>query len=48
LHTEVGDAGLEHLKSLTQLRFLVLSGTKVSDTGVQRLQQALPQCEIVH
>ena len=45
--TAVGNAGLEHLKGLTQLRDLTLSGTKVSDAGVMKLQQALPNCQIL-
>jgi hypothetical protein len=44
----VTDAGLEHLKGLTQLAQLALMGTDVTDAGVKKLQQALPNCEISH
>jgi len=33
---------------LTQLQGLYLDGTKVSDKGVEDLQQALPNCSIIH
>ena len=46
--TKVSDAGLEHLKGLTQLQQLDLNGTKVTDAGVKKLQQALPNCRIEH
>ena len=44
----ITDAGLEHLKGLTKLRSLRLSGTKVTHEGVNKLQQALPNCKIAH
>ncbi len=59
-HTQVSDAGLVHLEGLTRLQSLYLVGTvvnswgrdsvgtKVTDEGVTRLQQALPQCKIFH
>ena len=47
--TQVTDAGLEHLKVLTQLQHLTLGpGTRVTDEGVKKLQEALPDCEIRH
>ena len=39
--TGITDAGLDHLRPLKQLRFLVLRRTKVTNGGVQRLQQDL-------
>ena len=44
--TEITDAGLEHLNGLKQLRFLNLTDTHVTDAGVAKLQQALPNCKI--
>jgi tRNA A-37 threonylcarbamoyl transferase component Bud32 len=36
--TEVGDAGLEHLKGLKVLGILLLSGTNVTDNGLKHLK----------
>ena len=36
--TKVSDAGLEHLKGLTNLRFLFLDETKVTDAGLEHLK----------
>ena len=44
--SEVTDAGLVHLKGLSNLQDLDLGGTKVTDAGVKKLQQALPKCKI--
>ena len=46
--TNVTDAGLKHLEGLTGLAELNLYGTQVTDEGVNKLQQALPNCEIIH
>jgi Leucine Rich repeat len=47
--TQVTDAGLEYLKGLTCLKTeLDLSFTQVTDAGVAKLQQALPNCNIIH
>ena len=45
--TNLDDAGLEHLKSLVQLKELTLSVTLVSDQAVARLQSVLPKCRMV-
>jgi hypothetical protein len=37
-----------NLKGLTQLQILDLQRTKVTDAGVAKLQQALPNCKIYH
>jgi internalin A len=45
--TKVSDAGLVHLKGLTGLKMLELLDTPVTEDGVNDLQQALPNCEIL-
>jgi hypothetical protein len=40
------DASLKHLRALTALRELDLTGTKVSAEGIATLQKDLPQCHI--
>ena len=44
--TQITDAGLEHLRGLTQLRTVDLRNTQVTDKGVNELKKALPNCEI--
>ncbi len=44
----VADDGVKHLQGLTTMKWLDLSGTAVTDEGINKLQQALPECEIVH
>jgi hypothetical protein len=44
--TQVTDAGLVHLQGLTSLRELRLARTQVTNGGVTRLRQALPNCQI--
>jgi hypothetical protein len=44
--TQIGDAGLEHLKALNNLRFVRLNHTKISDVGLAELKKALPNCRI--
>lgn len=46
--TQVTDAGLEHLKGLARLRSLDVSARHVTDAGVKGLQNALPNCNIIH
>lgn len=45
----VSDAGLEHLYGLRELRILRVTVDKwrLTEAGVSKLQQALPQCEVV-
>ncbi len=41
------DRGLAHLMGLTQLQYLILEGcVRVTEAGVKKLQQALPNCKI--
>jgi hypothetical protein len=42
--TRITDAGLQHLNGLAQLQTLI-PGALVTDEGVKKLQQALPNCE---
>ena len=35
------------LKGLTKLKYLNLTGTKITPEGVEELQKALPSCQIV-
>jgi internalin A len=44
--TGVTDAGLKHLKELTELQTLSLWKTKVTDAGAKDLLKALPNCKI--
>ena len=44
---EVSDAGLVHLARLKSLNTVLLKNTKVTDEGIARLQQELPDCRIV-
>ena len=43
---QITDAGLMYLESLKNLESLDLAGTQVTEAGVMRLQQALPNCNI--
>jgi hypothetical protein len=43
----VTDAGLAHLKALTNLTQLSLDGTQVTDAGVADLRKALPKCKVI-
>ncbi len=46
--TEITDAGLEHLRGLTELNVLWLINTDITDAGVAALKQSLPKCQILH
>jgi hypothetical protein len=48
LGTDVTDAGLAHLEKLTDLKSLFLDNTNVTSEGVEKLQRALPNCQINH
>ena len=43
---QVTDAGLEHLIEMKSLEYLDLANTNITDEGVKKLQQALPNCVI--
>ncbi len=45
--TGITDSGLEKLAALKSLTTLTLKQTKVTSAGVARLQQALPNCQIL-
>ena len=40
---ELTDAGLEHVKGLTQLQFLYVWDTGVTEAGAERLKESLPE-----
>jgi len=44
--TSVTDGGLAHLAQLTSIELLSLRGTRVTAEGVEKLQRAVPNCEI--
>ena len=44
--TQVDDAAIDALAAFKQLTRLLLAGTGVTATGIERLQAALPECEI--
>jgi hypothetical protein len=44
--TRVTDRGLVHLNGLRNLRDVMLYDTSVTDEGVRKLQQALPNCKV--
>ena len=46
INTQITDAGLVHLKALTELQELNLRDAKVTDAGVADLQKSLPNCKI--
>ena len=46
-HNTIDDSHLASLYNLTDLRELYLGNTRVTDAGVKKLQQALPNCKII-
>jgi hypothetical protein len=46
--TKITDAAIIHLRRLEKLEDLSLQGCRVTDEGVKKLQEALPNCEILH
>jgi hypothetical protein len=46
--TQVSDAGLGHLQSLSGLNEVWLGGTRVTPEGAAELQKALPNCHVAH
>lgn len=44
--TKIGNAGLHHLESLKKLEMLIIGETKVTEEGVARLREVLPNCDI--
>lgn len=44
--TDISDSELSLLASLTNLKYLNIKSTQVTEAGVERLQQALPGCDI--
>jgi hypothetical protein len=44
----VTDTDMEKLKTLNQLKYVDVRNTQVTDKGVRKLQQALPNCVIDH
>jgi hypothetical protein len=42
----ITDAGLPHLKALTQLQELYLRGTRITDAGIQQFLKALPKVKV--
>ena len=46
--TQITDAELVHLAGLTSLQELGLSNTQITDAGVAKLKEALPDCSVSH
>jgi hypothetical protein len=46
--TLITDSGLKHINGLTNLRVLSLNRTRVTDEGAEKLQPALPDCQIAY
>jgi hypothetical protein len=46
MKTEVGDAGLEHLRGLTNLQLLSVTSTHVTESGAADLMRTLPGLKV--
>jgi hypothetical protein len=47
--TKITDTEMKQLEGLTQLQLVELIGTtEVTETGLKKLQRALPNCQIIH
>ena len=44
--TQVTDGGVRHIAALRQLEQLDIRGTRITGDGLQKLREALPNCEI--
>lgn len=44
---QITDDGLKYLENMPQLEGLEINGTKVTTKGIDKLQRALPNCQIV-
>jgi hypothetical protein len=42
----ITDKGLKYVETIPSLGMISLSGTKVSDAGIESLHRALPKCRI--
>jgi hypothetical protein len=42
----ITDGGLPHLAKLKHLKYLRLGGSQISDAGVRKLKESLPNCEV--
>jgi hypothetical protein len=45
-YTQVTDSGLEHLKGLTNLEWLDVNKTQITDARLADLEASLPECRI--
>jgi hypothetical protein len=46
--TNITDESISILSQLTSLRRLDISGTKITEEGIRKLQAALPDCQITN
>jgi hypothetical protein len=44
--TRITDRGLEHLKPIESLEYVILTGTTVTPEGVDDLRKALPNADV--